>query len=68
MNIIIDQPADWLQHLKLESGKHHQPEDGMCWMEAIAFATGEDFTDHPECVSPVIAAFDDLMEKLEAGK
>lgn len=53
----IDNPTEWLDQLELADGAHSTPGDGMCWMEAVAFAQGEDFTDHPDCVSPVIAAF-----------
>lgn len=36
----------------------HQPNDGaMCAMEAAAHIAGEPWSDHPQCVSPVIAAF-----------
>jgi hypothetical protein len=41
----------------LEKGKHDSPEEGMCLMEAVAFIAGEEFTDRPECVSPVLAEF-----------
>ncbi len=46
-----------LEELTLGSGSH-QPSDGaMCVMEAAAYMAGEPWSDHPECVSPVIAAF-----------
>ncbi len=48
---------EWLDQLTLATGVHGSPSEGMCWMEAIAFTQGEDFTDHPDCVSPAIAAF-----------
>lgn len=36
----------------------HAPESGMmCAMEAAAWIAGEAWSDHPQCVSPVIAAF-----------
>ena len=36
----------------------HGPNDGaMCAMEAAAYIAGEPWSDHPQCVSPVIAAF-----------
>ncbi len=36
----------------------HTPNDGeMCAMEAAAYVAGEPWSDHPQCVSPVIAAF-----------
>ena len=43
--------------LTLKHGKHHDPADGMCAMEAAAYMAGEPFTDHPRCVSRVIGAF-----------
>ena len=52
----LDNPDVWLDNLTLDQGEHTDPDDGMCWMEAISFANGEDFSDHPDCVSPVIAA------------
>jgi hypothetical protein len=41
----------------LEKGKHSDPSDGMCLLEAVALMAGEPFTDHPACVSPVLAEF-----------
>jgi hypothetical protein len=36
----------------------HAPDDGqMCVMEAVAFVTHKDWTDHPPCVCPVLGAF-----------
>jgi hypothetical protein len=46
-----------LGKLQLASGGHSSPEAGMCVMEATAYIAGEKFSDSPECVSPVIAAF-----------
>jgi hypothetical protein len=43
--------------ITLEKGKHSDPSDGMCLLEAVAFVAGEPFTDRPACVSPVLAAF-----------
>ncbi len=40
----------------LESGAH-TPNGRWCIMEAAAFVAGEPWSDHPECVSPVIGAF-----------
>jgi len=35
----------------------HEPDSGqMCAMEAAAYIAGESWSDHPHCVSPVIAA------------
>jgi hypothetical protein len=41
----------------LERGKHRRLEEGMCLLEAVAFIAGEDFSDEPKCVSPVLAEF-----------
>jgi hypothetical protein len=38
-------------------GAHASYEEGMCLMEAVSYVAGEDFTDRPECVSPVLAEF-----------
>lgn len=54
VQIDIEKLAE-IQHLK--SGAHKNPEDGMCIMEAVAYVTGEPFSDHPECACLVIGAF-----------
>lgn len=41
----------------LKTGGHKGPADGACVMEAVAFVAGEPWSDHPECVSPVIGVF-----------
>lgn len=46
-----------LEALKLEHGSHPDREDGMCVMEAVAWLAGEDHSDAPSCVSPVIRRF-----------
>jgi hypothetical protein len=56
-----------LKYQKLSRGKHAPSDGKMCMMEAVSFLAGEKFTDHPECVSPVIATFcrvwnDDLQQ------
>ena len=35
----------------------HDPNGKMCVMEAVAYVAREPWSDHPACVSPVIAAF-----------
>ena len=58
MTIRTDIDADtWLHDLHLDHGAHSTPADGMCVMEAVAWITGSDFNDTPDCVSPVIRAF-----------
>lgn len=41
----------------LAVGVHAGPSDGMCAMEAAAWIVGEEWSDHPACVCPVIAGF-----------
>ena len=43
--------------ITLDKGAHDGPDDGMCLLEAVSFVRGETFTDHPKCVSPVLAEF-----------
>ncbi|MFG1376124.1 hypothetical protein [Xanthobacter autotrophicus] len=42
---------------KLDGGDHSPNDGAMCAMEAVAYITGEPWSDHPQCVCPVIAAF-----------
>jgi hypothetical protein len=53
---IIEERLPWLETFTLDSGAH-SPDGKACIMEAAAYVAGEEWTDHPECVSPVIAAF-----------
>lgn len=46
----------FLGPLTLLKGKHDRGQ-GMCAMEAAAYLAGEPHSDHPKCVSPVIATF-----------
>src|SRR6185312_6688031 len=39
------------------NGSHEDREDGVCAMEAAAYIAGEEHSDHPACVSPVITRF-----------
>ena len=48
-------PADIAD--RYTAGKHGEPDEGMCLVEAAAYMAGEPFSDHPQCVDPVIAAF-----------
>ncbi len=43
--------------VSLQKGRHRRPEDGVCAMELVAWMAGEKHSDHPQSVSPVIAAF-----------
>ena len=44
------------QTIKLSRGKHHSPDEGACVMELASMLAGEDFSDHPASVCPVIGA------------
>src|SRR6185503_7783981 len=46
-----------LETLTLAKGNHEDRSNGLCVMEAVAWAAGERHSDHPVCVSPVIASF-----------
>jgi hypothetical protein len=43
--------------VRLEPGSHRSPEDGVCVVELASMIGGERFSDRPDCVCPVIAAF-----------
>lgn len=58
-----------LETLTLESGSHDDRDEGVCLLEAVAWWAGEAHSDHPACVSPVLAAFGRaLNDILPAGK
>ncbi|HEV2343689.1 MAG TPA: hypothetical protein VGS97_06335, partial [Actinocrinis sp.] len=46
-----------LTALTLAKGGHSGPDDGMCLLEAGSYIAGELWTDHPECVCPVLGTF-----------
>jgi hypothetical protein len=56
MTIIEDRLA-LLEGLTLKEGKHDSFDDGVCLLELTSWLAGEPFTDHPQCVDPVLAAF-----------
>lgn len=45
------------QNVRLEAGRHFSPERGACVVELASMLAGEDFSDHPRSVCPVIAAY-----------
>ena len=57
MPLLIEDRLKILDGLVLGSGEHSGPDDGFCVMEAAAYVAGEQWTDHPQCVCPVIASF-----------
>lgn len=42
---------------RLARGSHFEQEGEMCLMEAVSWVAGEEFSDSPDCVSPVLSAF-----------
>ena len=53
---IVEDRLVLLETVRLESGSH-SPDGVFCAMEFVSYIAGEPWSDHPECVSPVIAAF-----------
>lgn len=49
--------AERVREIELKRGGHRSPQEGMCFMEAVAWIAGEPHSDHPECVSPLLGAF-----------
>jgi len=45
------------QTVRLSRGKHGGPEEGTCVMELVSLLAGEEFSDHPRSVCPVIGSF-----------
>ena len=48
-------PTIDLDAVRLASGRHSSPDDGMCVMDLASYLAHEPFSDHPKCASPVIA-------------
>jgi hypothetical protein len=46
-----------LDELTLETGAHDSFDEGVCAVELISWLADEPFSDHPECVSPVLGQF-----------
>jgi len=56
MTTIIEDRLKALDSITLQRGAHDSNEQ-MCAMEAAAWIAGEEHSDRPKCVSPVLAAF-----------
>lgn len=54
---IIEDRLSAIDELVLGAGSHDSWDKGACVMEAVAFVAGEEWSDTPQCASPVIAAF-----------
>lgn len=46
-----------VERVRLDAGRHESPGDGACVVELASLVAREQFSDRPECVCPVIAAF-----------
>jgi hypothetical protein len=53
---MIENVETFLEQLHLKAGGHN-PDSEFCVMEAVAYVALEEWSDHPQCVSPVIASF-----------
>jgi hypothetical protein len=65
---------DTYYQIPLAKGAHNDPDQGMCLMELTALFAGEQHSDRPQCVSPVLGEFgrslndvlpDDLRQELK---
>ncbi len=58
-----------LDELHLLKGGHNRRADGVCVMEAVAWAAGREHSDHPPCVCPslgsTLRSFNDFMSDNE---
>ena len=54
---IIEERLAMLDTIRLAAGGHDADDGRMCVMEAAAWVAGEEWADHPACVSAVIGAF-----------
>ena len=46
-----------INNVALEEGSHRRRINGVCLLEAVAWYAGENHTDLPECVSPVLRRY-----------
>lgn len=46
-----------VERVRLDAGRHDSPGEGACVVELASLMAREPFSDRPECVCPVIAAF-----------
>ena len=58
MDMTIGIISDRLAEIRaLDAGGHSGPPDGWCVMEAVAYVTGEPWSDHPRCACPVVTRY-----------
>lgn len=46
-----------LDTIQLDTGAHDANSGRMCLLEAASYIAGEPFSDHPQCVDPIIGAY-----------
>lgn len=46
--------SERLAQITLSWGPHASRDSGMCMLEAAAYLAGEEHSDHPQCVSPIL--------------
>ncbi|WP_394142564.1 hypothetical protein [Burkholderia multivorans] len=46
-----------LDNIAINHGAHDSPEHGHCLLEVVSLFAGEDFSDSPACVDPILAQF-----------
>ena len=56
MPTIIEERLKKFEKWSLKQGAH-SPDSTFCVMEAVAYVSGEAWSDHPECACPIISAF-----------
>ena len=46
-----------ITELRLARGNHKSPDEGLCFLELAAYFAGEEHSDKPDCVCPVLGAY-----------
>ncbi|WP_439539512.1 hypothetical protein [Sphingomonas sp.] len=46
-----------ITEVTLAPGAHRTPEDGLCFMEMVAWFAGEEHSDRPKCACPVLGSY-----------
>ncbi|MBU9262007.1 hypothetical protein KTD13_16750 [Burkholderia multivorans] len=46
-----------LETLTIHQGGHESPDEGHCLLEVVSMFAGEQFSDSPKCVDPILAQF-----------
>jgi hypothetical protein len=46
-----------VREVRLSSGSHTAPEQGMCFMEMVAWFAGEEHSDRPACACPILGGY-----------